>query len=151
LKNSILVNFCNLTTIGEIFHFYLEPDGRLSHDHYDVKDIQEIPIDAFYRPQEIIDKFLEAIQEGAEYRKEQFKEIEMAKTIIDAITKTTLSNSKKEEEKMTVGKLLVLNDWIDTISEANAGNKRLQKKLLRLKTCAMLTDESLRSDVGPGW
>jgi len=60
-------------------------------------------------------------------------------------------NPQKELEKMTIGKLLVLNDWIDAISEANAGNKRLQKKLLQLKTCAMLTDESLRSDVGPGW
>ncbi|MCH7758378.1 MAG: hypothetical protein IIA19_07925 [Thaumarchaeota archaeon] len=46
---------------------------------------------------------------------------------------------------------LVLNDWIDVISEANAGNKRLQAKLLRLKTCATLTDESLRSEVGLGW
>ncbi len=83
----------------EIFHFYLESDGRLSHDHYDIKDIKEIPIEAFYRPQEIIDKFLEAIQKGAEYHKEQFKEIEMAKTIIDAITKGTISKSIKSKGK----------------------------------------------------
>ncbi len=60
-------------------------------------------------------------------------------------------NSQRELEKMTIGELLVLNDWIDVISEANAGNKRLQAKLLRLKTCATLTDESLRSEVGLGW
>ncbi len=60
-------------------------------------------------------------------------------------------NPQRELEKMTIGELLVLNDWIDVISEANAGNKRLQAKLLRLKTCATLTDESLRSEVGLGW
>ena len=81
----------------DIFHFYVEPDGSLSHDFYDVKDIKKIPIEAFYRPQEILDKFLEAIQEGVEYRKNQFKEIEMAKTIIDAITKPIISKSKKSK------------------------------------------------------
>ena len=84
----------------DIFHFYLEPDGSLSHDIMgDIKDIKEIPIESFYRPQEIIDTFLEAIQEGVEYRKDQFREIEMAKTIIDALTKTTLSKSKRRKKK----------------------------------------------------
>ena len=43
-------------------------------------------------------------------------------------------NPKRELEIMTKHELLVLNDWIDAISEANAGNPILQEKLLRLKT-----------------
>ncbi len=83
----------------DIFHFYLEPDGSLSHDLGDIKDMKKIPIEAFYRPQEIIDKFLEAIQEGVNYRKDQFKEIDMAKTIIDAITKGTISKVKSKGKR----------------------------------------------------
>jgi len=81
----------------EIFHFYVESDGSLSHDLGGITDIKKIPIEVFYRPQEILDKFLEAIQEGVEYHKKQFKEIEMAKTIIDAITKPIISKSKKSK------------------------------------------------------
>jgi len=62
-----------------------------------------------------------------------------------------IPNPQRKLEKMTLDELLVLNDWIDAISEASAGNKTLQTKLLRLKTCATLTDESLRSEVGLGW
>lgn len=43
-------------------------------------------------------------------------------------------NPQRELEKMTIDELLVLNDWIDAISEANAGNPILQEKLLQLKT-----------------
>ena len=43
-------------------------------------------------------------------------------------------NPQRELEKMTIDELLVLNDWIDAISEANAGNTILQEKLLLLKT-----------------
>jgi len=43
-------------------------------------------------------------------------------------------NPQRELEKMTIDELLVLNDWIDAISEANAGNPILQEKLLLLKT-----------------
>jgi len=43
-------------------------------------------------------------------------------------------NPQRELEKMTKHELLVLNDWIDAISEANAGNPILQEKLLQLKT-----------------
>jgi len=43
-------------------------------------------------------------------------------------------NPQRELEKMTIDELLVLNDWIDAISEANASNPILQEKLLRLKT-----------------
>ena len=43
-------------------------------------------------------------------------------------------NPQRELEKMPKHELLVLNDWIDAISEANADNPILQEKLLRLKT-----------------
>ncbi len=82
---------------SDIYYFYLEPDGSFSHTNYEIKDIKKIPIEAFYRPKDITDKFLEAIQEGVEYHKEQFREIEMAKTIIDAITKGTIPKSKKSK------------------------------------------------------
>jgi len=94
-----VIGYEDPNAIPEIFHFYLEPSGSLSHDHYDIKDIKKIPIEAFYRPQEIIDKFLEAIQEGVNYRKDQFKEIDMAKTIIDAITKGTISKVKSKGKR----------------------------------------------------
>jgi len=83
----------------DIFHFYLEPDGSLSHDLGDIKDIKKIPIEAFYRPQKIIDGFLSSVLEGVEYRKKQSKEIEMAKTIIDAITKGTISKVKSKGKR----------------------------------------------------
>ena len=83
----------------EIFHFYLDLDGSIFHDLGGKTDIKKIPIELFYRPQKIIDEFLESIREGVEYRKKQFKEIEMAKTIIDAITKGTISKSKKSKGK----------------------------------------------------
>ncbi len=43
-------------------------------------------------------------------------------------------NPQRELEKISKHELLVLNDWIDAISEANTGNPILQEKLLRLKT-----------------
>jgi len=81
----------------EIFHFYLDPNGSLYHDLGGITDIKKIPIEEFYKPQEIVNKFLESIREGVEYSKNQFKEIEMAKTIIDAITKGIVSKSKKSK------------------------------------------------------
>jgi len=81
----------------EIFGIYLQPDGSFSHDVADILDIKDININHFYRPQEILDRFLSSVLEGAEYRKNQFKEIEMAKTIIDAITKPIISKSKKSK------------------------------------------------------
>jgi len=83
--------------MADTYYYYLESDGSFSQTHYDLKNIKEIPIEAFHRPQRIVDNFLSSIQEGVEYRKEQFKEIEMAKTIIDAITKGTVSKSKKSK------------------------------------------------------
>lgn len=84
---------------SDTFYFYLEPHGSLSHDHYDIKNIKEIPIERFYRPEQIIDELLDSIQEGVEYREDQDKQIEMAKTIIDAITKGTIPKPKKSKSK----------------------------------------------------
>ncbi len=85
----------------DIFGLYLESDGSFSHDVADIKDIKDININHFYRPQEILDRFLSSVLEGAEYRKNQFKEIEMAKTIIDVITKGIISKSKKSKRRKT--------------------------------------------------
>jgi len=81
----------------DIFGIYLESDGSFSHDVMDIRYIREIDINQFYRPQEILDRFLSSILEGVEYRKNQFKEIEMAKTIIDVITKGIIPKSKKSK------------------------------------------------------
>jgi len=80
----------------EIFETYLEPDGSLDHSAAGPIDITELVTGEFLETQDIIDEFLESIQEGAEYRKNPFKQIEIAKTIIDAITKGTLSERKKK-------------------------------------------------------
>ena len=81
----------------DIFGIYLESDGSFSHDVSEIRDIKDININHFYRPQEILDRFLSSVLEGAEYRKNQFKEIEMAKTIIDVITKGIIPKSKKSK------------------------------------------------------
>jgi len=87
----------------EIFETYLEPDGSLDHSAAGPIDITELVTGEFLKTQDIIDEFLESIQEGAEYRKNQSKEIEMAKTIIDVITKGTIPKSKKSKGKRKRG------------------------------------------------
>ena len=82
---------------SDVFGIYFKSDGTLSHDREGKKDIKDININRFYRPQEILDGFLSSVLEGAEYRKNQFKEIEMAKTIIDVITKGIIPKSKKSK------------------------------------------------------
>ena len=82
---------------SEIFGIYLESDGSFSHDLEGPKDFKDIDVNLFFKPQQIVDRFLSSILKGAEYRKNQFKEIEMAKTIIDAITKGVIPKSKKSK------------------------------------------------------
>jgi len=81
----------------EIFDIWLEPHGGFTHEGGGpFENIEEIDPGNLYNPKTIVDNFLNSIQKGIDYHKEQFQEIEMAKTIIDALTKTTLSKSKKE-------------------------------------------------------
>jgi len=80
-----------------IFNIYLEPNGGFTCDGPVIRNIKDISPHDFFKPQYIVDTFLSSIQEGVNYRKKQFKEIEMAKTIIDAITKTTFSRTKKSK------------------------------------------------------
>jgi len=82
-----------------VFEIHLKPDGKLYHENRGKVKINDIDIEVFLRPQDIIDKFLDSIQEGVEYRKNQFKEIEMAKTIIDAITKGAISKVKSKGKR----------------------------------------------------
>ena len=84
---------------SDVFSIYLESDGTLSHDREGTKDIKDIEINQFFKPQHIVDQLLTSILRGVEYRKNQFKEIEMAKTIIDAITKGIVSKSIKSERR----------------------------------------------------
>lgn len=81
------------------YSYFLKPDGKLEHEEAGEIKIKDIPIDDFHRPQHIIDELLNSIQEGVNYRKEQFKEIEMAKTIIDAITKGVIRKPKGKGKK----------------------------------------------------
>jgi len=85
--------------IVDVFTTYLGFDGRLVHDGLGEVKIKNIDITDFLRPQDIIDEFLDSIREGLNYRKEQFKEIEIAKTIIDAITKGTISKVKSKGKR----------------------------------------------------
>ena len=76
--------------------YYLQHNGKIFRES-DVKiEIKDIKIEDFFRPQDILDKFLDSIQEGVNYRKEQFAQIEMAKTIIDAITKGVIPKTKSK-------------------------------------------------------
>jgi hypothetical protein len=78
----------------EWWDYYLLPNGKILRDMEEAVKIKNIPIEDFHKPQHIIDEFLNAIQDGVDYRKEQFTQIEMAKTIIDVITKGVISKAK---------------------------------------------------------
>jgi len=83
----------------DVFRIQLGYDGRLVHDGMGDVKITDMTITDFFPPKMIIDDFLDAIQKGVNYKKDQFKEIEMAKTIIDVITKGTIPKSKKSKGK----------------------------------------------------
>lgn len=74
--------------------YYLQPNGKILRDQADEIEIKDIKIEDFFRPQNIIDNLLDSIQEGVVYRKNQFKEIDMAKALIDIITKGVISKRK---------------------------------------------------------
>lgn len=80
----------------ESFDISLQPDGKLYHERDGEIKINDIAIGEFLNRQDILDEFLDSILEGVDYRNNQFKEIKMAKTIIDAITKGTLSKRKRK-------------------------------------------------------
>jgi len=84
---------------SEWYNTFLLPNGKLEDERYGEIKITDIPIEQFHRPQHIIDEFLSAIQEGVNYRKEQFTQIEMAKTIIDAITKGVIPKGKGKKKR----------------------------------------------------
>jgi len=84
----------------EWWNYYLHPNGKISLETEDEVKIKDIKIEDFFRPRDIIDNLLNSIQEGADYRKDQFKEIEMAKTIIDAITKGVIPKTKSKRKSV---------------------------------------------------
>lgn len=92
-------NFPEDENIPMIFDIYLEPHGGFTSDGPEIKNIEDISPEDFDTPQDIVDNFISSIQEGVDYGKEQFKEIEMAQTIIDALTKPTLWKSIKRRKK----------------------------------------------------
>ena len=73
--------------------YYLLPNGKILREQEGEIEIKDIKLEDFFRPKDIIDNFLNSVQESADYRKNPFKEIEMAKTIIDAITKGVFTKS----------------------------------------------------------
>jgi len=84
---------------SDVFRIYLESNGTLSHDREGIKDIKDIDINLLYKPRRIVDELLDSIQEGVEYREKQSKEIEIAKTIIDAITKGIIPKAKSKGKR----------------------------------------------------
>ena len=92
-------NFPEDGNIPMIFDIYLEPHGGFTSDGPEIKNIEDISPEDFDTPQDIVDNFISSIQEGVDYGKEQFKEIEMAQTIIDALTKPTLWKSIKRRKR----------------------------------------------------
>ena len=83
----------------EWWDYYLQPNGKILREPDVEIEIKDIEIEDFFRPHVIVDNFLDSIQEGVNYRKDQFKEIEMAKTIIDAITKGVIPKIKGKGKK----------------------------------------------------
>jgi len=66
----------------EWFDISLQPDRKLYHDRDGEIKINDIGIGEFLNRQDILDEFFDSIQKGVNYRTEQFKEIEIAKTIV---------------------------------------------------------------------
>jgi len=87
---------------SDVFMIYLESDGTLFHDREGKQDIKDIDINLFNTPKQIVDQLLTSVLRGVEYRKNQFKELEMAKTIIDAITKGIFPKSKKSKVRTEI-------------------------------------------------
>ena len=83
----------------ESFDIRLHPDRKLYHERNGEIKINDIDIGEFLNRQDILDEFLNSIQKGVNYRKEQFTQIEMAKTIIDAITKGVIPKTKGKGKK----------------------------------------------------
>ena len=89
-----------LLALGKIL---LLTDGSFWIDEIDVKvrNINEIIVNYFDLPKEILSNFIEALSHSDESRKQQLTELEMAKRIIEAITNTT---GQKKISKLTKSK-----------------------------------------------
>ena len=69
------------------------PGGELWSDVFEEEfSVENIPLYAFYEPQLILSKFIDAISRGSERMKEQLRELEMTKRIIGAIAGTVGEN-----------------------------------------------------------
>lgn len=76
----------------QLLDIFLNPDGtfQISDMESTFKDIRGVHLYDLLPPQGILSNFIVALKETADRRKEQVKELEMARRIIEAITQTTL-------------------------------------------------------------
>ena len=96
-------------TPTEPFEIFLTTDGNfwLPDVEKVFGDIKEFSLSSFHKPKNILSNFIEALSRGAEDRKQQLTELEMARRIIEAIgdvspKKLTLkSKTIKSDEKKT--------------------------------------------------
>jgi len=80
------------TTLLPTSIYYVDPYER------EFSDIKNIEIHEFHSPMKILETFLTKLTSGVEQRREQIKELEMAKRILQAIT-GTIENREKTSMK----------------------------------------------------
>ena len=89
---------------------FLSTDGTfwLTEIEQTVRDIQKITLSDFYKPKIILSNFIKALSRGAEDRKQQLTELEMARRIIEAISgapkKVSFKSKIKKSDKNRQGK-----------------------------------------------
>jgi hypothetical protein len=81
--------------------FLLGLDGKIYIEDWEdpLGDIHDVELWQFYHPRQILTNFVSALSDAQESRKERLGEIEMAKRIIEAMTKGIKSPSKKKGMK----------------------------------------------------
>ena len=72
------------------FDIYLETNGLLCVVDVDayIKDIKALDVNQFLEPMEILSNFITSLSKSVEARRENLRELEMAKRIIEAISNT---------------------------------------------------------------
>lgn len=60
-------------------------------------------------------------------------------------------NPEEELSELSLAETAILLERIDRLAKDNPNDAKLFGKLMRLKTFAVLTEDTLRAAVGPGW
>lgn len=93
-----------LTPSGILTKYDSEVGGFPENDTVEDVEIEQIPLDSFLSPKDLVGKFITAIAKAKEDREERVEELEMAKRIIAAIDLRTGEQAGKPTPQKEKGK-----------------------------------------------